>query len=1228
MMRRSLHLIAPTLIALGVFPATAWSATSAAERDAQLDAVKTLIEREYRLPAQRQLADFLKAGYPDAVWHGKFLTWFYAERFRALSPDKAEQTKLAAEAKSLFAELEKAKKSDQLPKDIVNEISGSGPVIRMVNDLLKVVGQDMAPDRLGADAIAPERRAALNATALALIAATNSAFDDGVKAVKDHAKAEEDAWGLEDRDPKFLKIAQEAVELRLDAVRPAYFAHKVLREVAERGQDFGLDPAPAKAFLAEFAKKHFKMLQDWDYTWGDYHPYLRSLTLDIAAQAARFKIREAVPEDLATDLRHVLELDVAKDFKNPAVADEIRTLQAKTWGSIIAWYRELGLDVSPKYFQVGLDVYQQFKEQTKNDPNFSLGHKDRERAAEVARIYFQAGRLLAAKKDPAAAGAFGMVAAVRTNPLAGNAAAWASSGSKVDITDNAWSAQPVAEDPAAAVLTAAAMRRAANSSADPLVQRASLLTAAVSLRNGVLGLGSAAYAENADEVAPELWFRYAETLSKLGMRWHAALVSQAGLRHIASRLAEHKAQSPWKGKDGAWTNNERFISPLAKNAVTYAAGLLAAGRSASITQIYDDSITLVNTVSPADGGQVLDRIQVVIAIQDKDWSRALQLIDAYVKKYPSENYDGASLRSQVSIGSYDASKSASERKSIADRALAEAKQVAEQADKELQTVKDPARKRVLNTAKRDVQALLAFLALRENKPEVVIDMLGPDYWNNPPADEDKAVQMLGYLCQAVRQWYEDQVTDDKKRGDPDVLLAAWPRIEQTYDIWRKQKERLPNAEEKITKQGVLLAWIFQVTTRQSQVMQSAPKASPLLRSIDSTSNRAFADLIEPILHKDSNVNSLLGVGNVLWDLDEHPRAVRLYELYMSRVAGDPELATLRDNPKDALASIDGLISARPELRSKWADVKDLLIDDPELTKKIIEQDLPEDRWGEKKRDFVRAIAAIRDLRSDVAKSKMSLGANFQVIDEGLAKLDNQVAQLGREISVTAKLALAYREQGQKDKANALYEKLIAFDPTNPDFLAAAVELTIDALKDGQNIAKDAIELTQVKAARVRDAAQNGSPTYWTAVIQVMELAIYLKDAGLVNNRLKFDAVNQSTPADDLQLFPRNKRDDRRVRRARNAMTIDLCKRYLAIFTQPGITAKPSFTIVDSEIDGKPMTLFLPIDGPAFVPVRRELDDGTVAFFFWEEGKEPPPEPETPPAASKAPAPDAKPETKP
>ena len=901
----------------------------------------------------------------------------------------------------------------------------------------------------------------------------------------------------------------------------------------------------------------------------------------------------------------------------------------------------MGKDVAPKWYQTGLDTYKEFKEKAaKGDRHFRLDHSDRERGAEVARVYFQAGRLLMAKNDPSGVAAFGIVAAARTNQLAGNASLWSAyrpGGMPQQSGSSAWGAQPVAEDPAGALLTGIAMLRQANASGDATVQRSSLITAAVALRNGVLGLGSAAFSEGADEVAPELWFRYAESLSKLGMRWHAALASQAGLRHIEARTKELKGKTPWRDKNGKWTPAGRFVSLLAKNSVTYASNLLAAGKGAAVTQIYDDSISLVNAVSPEDGGKALDRIQIIIAVQEKDFKRALELTEGYVTKYPEEYYDAASIRTFVYTSWLGLLKDP-ERKTLADKALKETAEVAKKAAEELPKATDPARKKVLQAAMRDGDALQVSILIGSGENEQVLTKLGADYWKFAPNDQDKAAQMLGYMCQALRQWYQAQAKDTAKSSDAALLVASWPRVQLAYDIYKTQKARLTTQEEKVIRQGVQIAYVFNVIANfQIPMMRSKPGAPPQLGDIQKLAARAYADLIEPTISETSKSDLMLQVANVLWDLDEHARACRLLELYIKAIGDDPELAALRDTPKQVLAALDAPIRARPELRGKWEEVVDLLYDDPELAKKILEQDLQEADWREKKRDYVRAIEAIRALKADAAKARMSLGADFTKIDEGLAKLDTQVQQLGREQSVTAKLAYGFREQGEKAKANALYEKLINFDPTNPEFLAATVELTIDDYKVSGKGDEAVLKATQIKAARVRDQAQSGSPIYWTAVIQVMELSLALKDAKLVNDRLRFDTVNQSTPADDLQARPRQQRDDKRTRRARNALAIELCKRYLSLFSQPGITIKPSFAITEVDIDGTSTPVFVPVDAPKFTAVRRELDDGTVVVFLWEEGKTPPPEPEVAPVPSEpaaapveapAPAPVVKPEAKP
>ncbi|MCS6970327.1 MAG: hypothetical protein NZ552_04875 [Planctomycetes bacterium] len=1217
--------IVPSLALAALASVGSAGETSPRARDAHLEAIIALIENDFRLPAERQIAAFRAAGYPESGWFEKFLAWYHADRFRTKVLDKSLQTRLTQEAKALGDELQQAVRAKQLPKVLADKLSGSAVVYRLINELGRVIGQDQVPPPGG---LTNEERTALEQTVRALVAAAIEHWDSARKAVQANAKDEETFQQLNEQDPRYQEGARRAVELRLEAVRPIFFAAKMLREVIERGKDYGISDKLARDWLRDFVTTNFELLSDWDYYWSDYHPYLRAILADLMGQAVRFKHSKANLEEVTQAMRAVIDMDLKPYERDPQTADEIRTLQARCWSGLIAWYRELGKEVNARWYQTGLDAYQEFREKTRNDKHFRLDHPDRDRQVEVARIHFQGGRLLQARGDPAAAGAFGVVAALRTHPLAGNAQLWMSylsrgGGSSPAAASSSWGAQPSIEDPRSALVIANALLRQATASGDPAVQRQALQGAAAALRNGLAGVQSPLYAEAVVDTAPELWFRYAECLNRMQLRWHAAVVANAGLRWFDARIKTQRGQNPWRGKDGKWTTPGAFIGRLARNAVVYASQLNAIGRNSAINQLYDDTISLVNSVSPEDGGKSLERIQVIIAIQEADYRRALELSKRYLDKYPEEFYDASSLRSFVYSSWLNKMSDAAERRRVAEQAMQEARAVAQRAAKDLETATDPARKRVLRQAMRDGQTLEAVVALAEGNNERVLQMLGPDYWRDAPSEPEKAAEMLGYLCRALRQWYQAEMQDTAKRADAALLVRNWPRIQAVYDIYRTQKERLTAQAEKVERQGIQIAWVFNtVANVQAPAMRQQPNAPPELAEIQRQAMRAYADLIEPTFDAKSRLDLILQVANVLWELDEQARACRLFQLYLDGSAGDSELAALRDRPRETLAALDAILRARPELRAKWELVVDLLHDDPELSRKILELDLPESEWREQKRDYVRAVAALRELRGDVERVRLSLGNDYKTVDEGLKKLEGQLQQLVREVSVMQRLAAGLRGLGEKAKANALYEKLIAYDPTNPEFLAAAVELTIDRLRAGEAVAAADLEKARIKAARVRDSAQNGSPTYWTAVIQVLELSVAMKDLDLVNRRLRFDAVNQSTPADDLQVRPRNPRDDPRVRRARNQLAVELCRRYLAIFAQSGVTAKPSYEIREVAVDGQPQTIFVPVGAPSFVAQRRELDDGSVVWFFWEEGKEPPPEPETPRSGPEGPTMDA------
>ena len=1236
MLNRRLHCLVPTLLVIGAMPLSAMAATApvavvpSTERDAQYDAVKSLIDRDYRLPAKRQLADFIAAGHKGAEWQNKFLTWSFADRFRISSPDAAEKAALAKEAAGLQAEFEAAAKASQLPAEMARQFTGSGRILRLVNDILKDVNPDMPAPLVKETAIPQERRDALNEAVKALIVSAGAAYDAGLAKIAANAAAEQAVENLDDKDPKRLAVLRPAVDLRFEAIHPMYLAHKALREIAERGADFGVDPAPAREFIDSWTQKNFKGIVDLDYFWGEYNVNLRALCTALAAEGARIKMKEANIEELEGNFLKVAQMNIAEDFKGAPVAvlDELRTLQVRTWADLIIWYRDMGKAIGPRQWQRGAEIFLIFKDQAKTDANLRLDQKDRTRQVEVARVYLAAARLLKAKGDTAGAtAATSAISAVRNHPMGYFASQWMGSFTREGVkSGSGWVDAVVAGDPTEAITTASAFMRAANQDSDPARARATMFTAATVLRNATLGLRQEAFADRADEVAPEVWYRYASVKSKLDLKWHAAIVAQTGLRHLQTRMTELKNRTPWKTPDGKqWTECGRYVSLLAQNAIVYGSYLQSVGKGPGAVNLYQDIVGLVQKVSPDDYGKNTEWVSVVLSIQSREWSNAEAGLKNYQKKFPEDGYKCDGAMDRIRLGQISDSKSPEERKTKTAQLLKEAEVRTAKIHADLEKEKDPVRRRDLMRAERDVFALKARVCVQESRFEETIQMLGPDYWKVQP-DEDVAVEMLGLLCSAIHGKHKAISTDQKLLTDPKLLVESWPAVAFAFEVWQKQHERLPGQSERIESQGKKLSWVFNLISVQVAAMRDAAGASPQLADIAKEANRGFAGVMEPIVNEKSVPDIVLKVANVLWELDQHVKAARLYGIYLDQLIVDPDLATLRDTPKTALDPLDPILMARPELKAKWLLVRDLFEDNPELKKKILELDLPEKEWGEKKRDFALAAEAIISLKEDAAKSKMSIGAGYAALDTGLTKLLNLAKQLTRQISVTAKLASAYREQGDKKKANALYEKLIDYDPTNPDFLAATVELTIDRLQVGEPLTDKELEAAQIKTARVRTNATNNS-TLWTARIQLLELMVYRKQYSEVKSNLKFAAVDKSTPFDELQQLPREKRDDKTVRRAANALAVDLCKRYSAIFTQPGVDMKPAYAIDTVTIDGKPVAVFVPVGGPKFTAVSREIgDDGTKVWFLWEEGKEPPPEPEVKPEPTPVPevkAPDAK-----
>lgn len=161
----------------------------------------------------------------------------------------------------------------------------------------------------------------------------------------------------------------------------------------------------------------------------------------------------------------------------------------------------------------------------------------------------------------------------------------------------------------------------------------------------------------------------------------------------------------------------------------------------------------------------------------------------------------------------------------------------------------------------------------------------------------------------------------------------------------------------------------------------------------------------------------------------------------------------------------------------------------------------------------------------------------------------------------------------------------------PGVSPADLETMVQGEKTGRGLSKKELEEALVAAARIRDAAVPDSLTYWRARIQVCELQGMLKDTKSIDKVLLFDQANRSTPSDSLSAQIRDPRDDQRVRRVRDAESVELGQRYLALFLLPGITAKPGFRIDTIDLGGTACSILVPISAPRFIGRPHRLADG-------------------------------------
>jgi hypothetical protein len=1241
-----LKYLSPTLLSLiigaaGMTPL--WSAT-VEERDQSAIALSKLINAKMRLLADRQLKEFKEAGYPANDPHlDKVLRAMYLDQFRNELPE-ANKAKNEAELKALRAELDPALKSNNL--SVISKLlfsGGGGSSTRMVNEIARIMHPE-APGPLVP--MAAEKGQVLARLMDTLSKQAEEDFNAALEKMKPgHA---EEAAGLEksDNDPLYLKTVENGVKIRLEALAPLSVAMIALRDGVNRGREFGLDPAPIQAQLTkmfttvhpEFDKKSWvDILGTWSFEWGDYNPFINLHCATLLGDAVLAGSKVAKEDDVESILVAVANFST-KEFKDASVKTEAYRLKFMGWTSLLRFRL---MQNNNRSWNKGTATWQEFQKLAKSDDMMRLSTVPKAIAGDLGKLYIFAARLLHDKGDSnSASGLMADLSGVKpANPYSHYAKSWITywnqSGNKNG--SNGWSQRPLAMEPEKALLLARAFMSEAFATTDSAAQRTIYAGAAVALRNGLLGLNSGLVDEKGYlEFAPQIYQLYAYVLNRMDLRHQAVIIAQDGARALSAKMkwyADQKKPNPWKKANAegklVWDDSSTRVTPyrVANEGLIFASALKT--RDPNTQSLYGQSIELLKSIDPDAVGENLRLGGLLVLLQEGDFDGVLRESEAILREYPTSYLKVFSIKSAAVTKLIDKLAKAGDKAKLAqvtDQMVKDNQAMGKRIEDELNAKPADSRRRELESAKTTIKMSEVENLLANGKFEDVIARLDAKAFANLPAEETLAARMVHQLCKATLDWHESRKEVLSK--DPVALLAAMKTYEKIYaNVSRGLgKLRNKNVDGSLDNSSRMLAKVF--NNSSTLILQTNP-ANGELSAMVSVANRAFADLFEPTIDKNTPTKNILFIARTLWDVDEKARAAKQFMKYMELISGDAETAAFRTDPKSIVEKYGAVITARGEFRKPWEEIADLSWDSPE--DKQVYETLPKANWPTRlRKDYAKVLTKITDfLKIMEANKGIIAGAQFKEIQVAVDNFQKIIYGMNSYFFAMARVATYYRESDQFGLAQPLLDTLYKEDPLDPNNQMALVLVTYHAALNGNPMpAKGELDKARRIAAGVRDGLRGTTNKvgYWEAYTLVMEFSIMLGEPKNVNDTLSFLRRDRSDITRDL-IAPPVWGDDKRIRRPLNALSIQLVHRFLELYKdKQGITEKPPFKIVDVEINGETKGFFTDSDAPTFVakPMTTPDDDDVIALVA-SDGSTPSPTKPLPPKPAEA---REEPETKP
>jgi len=1213
-------LLSPTLVALALGLGTSGMLMGATvmERDQQALIIKQLISQGFRLPADHQLAEFKAAGYQDdGLWIERALREMYLGRFLTdISPPSGPDPALQTELKNLTNDLDAQVKAKTLPPIAASLRSGGGGILRLVQELARYIYPDSPPSQ-----VEPSKEKKSNASlqAAVLFDAMVDSFKKNLDIINTNKDEEKALWDKDEHAPETKKLFDQAYQLRHDALRDLYYATLVLREVATRGDQFWIPEAKAKteASLRQFFTDNLKELTDWDNDFGTtvYDPsenhYYSYVLFSIAQQLGVKNLRD---DDIDEELEKYVELDPMHQH-DTASRNYIMALRLRCLGSILRWRLAQG---TPEAINKGIATWNGFLTANKENQQLKLVNgqgKPPNIAEELGRVYILAGRLFMAHGDATAATVLleQVKGAHPSNPLSRNASDWVISLNNDPHNHSKWSDQPVAIDPASALSVAGALLREADGSIESSAQRDYYLKAAITLRNGALGL-TPTDEKTFIESGPALYQLYAHIFYKMGMLQQSAIIGMQGSAQFANYLdarLKEKKTNPWF-KPGTKEYDKGHSSPrtLVLNSFTYANNLLAI--DPNMEGISEAVIKLLERISPGDSSSTIEKEALWILLQSGQNDAAIAKAQDFAKKYPKEEL--WAFQFICTARTYLLEKLIKDNNTAAVASLQQdINKDTEAMEKRLTSDPDhsPEHLKEIADVKSAIRVTKFGALIATKKFAEAIDGINTELASAAPSDMH---QVATKLNQGAKAAFENDLVQPAASAKNFAAVKDWWK--RTSELYRHFQKFLPKIKAEGSDMDSLLrssrsrlAQLFGTYSGVFVRFQSEGDTSPELTADIDLANRAFADLYEPLIDDRTKPANVLFCANKLWDVGEKERAAALYERYLGILAKDTELQAFKKEGKPVIDKYTAVVETRVEFTAPWEEIVDLAWDSPEWLQAYNNRVSPMPP-GEHA-DYFKCLAKFTAFRANnVAKTKFLLSPEQnKTLDEALNGFERLIDACAHDVVVSKHLAQYYRESGQADKALPLLMQRYTFDTRDPDAQIAIVDLTRAKLAKG-DATKDEIDKAMDLIGEIGDTYDrlHNKIGKHEADLLFMEFMFARGDAKKVNDTLKFEIVNKSDLSYDLRSPPVDG-DDPAIRRAMNAQAVGLAKRYLELFTKTGITASPPFRIDEIDAGTKTITIFTAVDSPKFIAKSIKTPDDEDVTVIVRAG-----------AADKAPAP--------